>query len=234
MSAPAPVPTTPPVTAEALLRDARARRATFPDEHFHGFTATVTFHEGNQTFSGQLVLKNVRDLALDLPGVSLESQSWLKDVLAMNIAHRLERTGGMPVPTNYPVSIAEAEENPLGVKIVFEGDPLGSSYRIRDGVITEVNRQMHGSRFTITTLEVVTGDDGRLMPKHYVVTYFDPETGRLTGVAQYTELYEKVGAMYLPSYIRVIETKPGEASLGSSLVRVVELTDLALLAAETP
>ncbi len=215
------------VTAEALLQDARTRRATFPDDQFHGFTAAVTFREGSQTFTGHVTLKTIRDITFDLPGASQESLEWLRGVLAMNLAHRLERSGGMPVPTNYPVFIAEGEDNAMGVKIVFEGDPLGSSYRIQDGVITEVHRQMHGSRFTITTLEVVLTEDGRNLPKHYVVTYFDPETGRLSGVAQYTEHYAPVGGIHLPTFIRIIETNPE----GITTVRAVELRDLTLLAA---
>ncbi|MCS7079789.1 MAG: DUF3386 domain-containing protein [Chloracidobacterium sp.] len=224
MSTPVIVSTTGNATAEALLQDARARRATFPDERFHGFTATVVFDENARTFSGCLTFKNAREIIFELPGVSPESIQWLQDVLAMNIAHRLERTGGMPVPTDYPVRIVPGEENALGVKLVFDGDPMASSYRIRDGVITEVSRRMHGSRFTITTLEVVTTADGRNLPKHYVVTYFDPETGRLARVAQYTELYEQVGEMYLPSYIRVIETDDEKTT-----VRALVLRDLKLL-----
>ncbi len=212
-------------TAETLLQDARARRATFPDDQFHGFTAAVTFREGNHTFTGHLTLKTIRDITLDLPGAGQESLEWLRGVLAMNIAHRLERSGGMPVPTNYPVFIAEGEDNALGVKIVFEGDPLGSSYRIQDGVITEVHRQMHGSRFTITTLDVVITEDGRHLPRHYVVTYFDPETGRLSGVAQYTEHYAPVDGIHLPTFIRIIETNQE----GITTVRAVELHDLARL-----
>ncbi|OYT71364.1 MAG: hypothetical protein CFK52_08360 [Chloracidobacterium sp. CP2_5A] len=224
MSAPVIVSASSQATAEALLRDARARRATFPDERFHGFTASVTFREDAQTLSGRVTLKSVRDIACELPGARAESVQWLQSLLAMNIAHRLERTGGMPVPTDHPVRFAEGEENALGVKLVFEGDPLESSYRLQDGVITEVCRRMHGARFVITTLEVVTTEDGRHLPKHYVVTYFDPETGRLASVAQYTELYEKVGEMYLPSHIRVVEISHEKPT-----VRALDLRDLALL-----
>lgn len=213
------------LTAETLLQDARARRATFPDDQFHGFTAAVTFREDGHSFTGHVLVKTIRDITLDLPGASQESLDWLRGVLAMNIAHRLERSGGMPVPTNYPVFIAEGEENALGVKIVFEGDPLGSSYRIQDGVITEVHRQMHGSCFTITTLDTITTEDGRNLPEHYVVTYFNPETGHLSGVAQYTERYVLVGGIHLPNFIRIIETNQE----GSTTVRSVELHDHALL-----
>ncbi len=224
MSTPVSVSATTNVTAEALLQDARARRATFPDDRFHGFTAALTLDDDAHTYSGYLTLKNIRQMQIELPGVSDETLQWLQGVLAMNIAHRLERTGGMPVPTDHPVRIATGEENALGVKLVFDGDPLESSYRIRDGVITEVCRRMHGARFTITTLEVVTTDDGRNLPKHYVVIYFDPETERLASVAQYTEIYERVGEMYLPSYIRVIETNHAKTT-----VRALTLRDLTLL-----
>ncbi|MGQ9896292.1 MAG: DUF3386 family protein [Acidobacteriota bacterium] len=213
------------VTAEILLQEARRRRATFPDNQFHGFTANMIFREGNHTFTGQVRLKTIREITCDLPGASQTSLEWLRGVLAMNIAHRLERSGGMPIPTHYPVFIAEGEENALGVKVVFEGDPLNSSYRIQDGVITEVHRQMHGSRFTITTLDVVVTEDGYNLPEHYVVTYFDPETGRLSGVAQYTERYQRVGGMYLPNFIRIIETNQE----GITTVRAIELHELALL-----
>lgn len=91
------------------------RRATFPDDQFHGFTAALTFREGSHTFTGCMSLKTVHDITFDLPGVSHESLEWLRGVLAMNIAHRLERSGGMPVPTNYPVFIAEGpRECPRG------------------------------------------------------------------------------------------------------------------------
>lgn len=215
---------TPDHAAEALLRDARARRWVFPDEHFPGFRAEVVLHDDAGTFPGTLELKTIRDMKLDVPGAGPETLDWLRGVLAMNIAHRLKHTGGMPVPTDFPVRFEAGAENALGPKIVFEGDPLGSSYRIRDGVITEVHRQMHGSLFTITTLETVAGADGRTMPKHYVVTYFDPDTKNIRGVAQYTELYADVDGMYLPTHIRVIETFGA-----TTTVRAIELNDIALL-----
>jgi hypothetical protein len=214
----------PDLSAEALLRDARARRWVFPDEEFTGFRADVTLQDDSRTFTGTLELKTIRDQKLNLPGADPEILNWLRGILAMNIAHRLQRTGGMPVPTDYPVRFEAGAENALGPKIVFEGDPLGSSYRIRDGVITEVHRNMHGSLFTITTLETVAGADGRIMPKHYVVTYFDPEKKTVIGVAQYTELYASVEGIYLPTYIRVIET-----SGATTTVRVIELNRVALL-----
>ncbi len=210
--------------AEDLLRDARARRWVIPDERFRGFRAAVVLHDEGRAFTGTLSLKSVREMEIGIPDASAETLGWLRGVLAMNIAHRLQRTGGMPVPTDFPVRFEAGAENALGPKIVFEGDPLGSSYRIRDGIITEVHRQMHGSVFTITTLEISTADDGRTMPKHYVVTYFDPGTNAVSGVAQYTEHYANVDGMYLPSYIRVIET-----SGTTTTVRALELNDLALL-----
>lgn len=222
MSTPASVPARD-AAAEALLQEARARRATFPDERFHGFTATAVFDDDARTFTGHLTFKNIRDMTIELPGATPESVQWLQGVLAMNIAHRLERTGGMPVPTDHPVRIAHGEENALGVKLVFEGDPLESSYRVLDGVITEVCRRMHGARFTITTLETVRTDDGRNLPKHYVVIHFDPETDRLARVAQYTETYQKVGEIHLPTYIRVIETNHEKTTVRSLTLRNLKL-----------
>lgn len=222
MSTPASVPARD-AAAEALLQEARARRATFPDERFHGFTATAVFDDDARTFTGRLTFKNIRDITIELPGATPESIQWLQDVLAMNIAHRLERTGGMPVPTDHPVRIALGEENALGVKLVFEGDPLESSYRVRHGVITEVRRRMHGARFTITTLETVRTDDGRNLPKHYVVIHFDPETDRLARVAQYTETYQKVGEIHLPTSIRVIETDHEKTTVRSLILRNLKL-----------
>jgi hypothetical protein len=209
--------------AEELLRDARARRWVFPDEKFSGFCATLDLNENGVRRHGSVTLKSVQDIEFDLPGAGAETLAWLKGALAMNVAHRLQRTGGMPVPTTFPVFFDPDAENALGVKITFEGDPLGSSYRIKDGVITEVHRAMHGSLFTITTLEVTAADDGRTMPKHYVVTYFDPETKRVNGVAQYTEGYEKVDGVYLPNSIRVIETVGDRTD-----VRLVELSNIVL------
>lgn len=210
--------------AEELLRDARARRWVFPDEKFHGFRANVVLRDDARAFTGKLEFKSVREMSFDLPGAGEDTLGWLRGVLAMNVAHRLQRTGGMPVPTDFPVRFEAGAENALGPKIVFEGDPLGSSYRIRDGIITEVHRQMHGSLFTITTLEVVAGADGRTMPKHYVVTYFDPDTKAINGVAQYTEHYTDVNGIYLPTHIRVIET-----SGTTTTVRAIELNDVTLL-----
>ncbi len=201
-----PFPETPRhLAAKSLLEDARSRRWTIPANEFPGFSAAMTFHDDGRRFDGRIRVKNPGDMTIDLPDGA--DREWVRGVMAMNVMHRLATPVGMVGPLDKPVRLAEGEENLLGAKMYFEGDMLGSSYRIRDGIITEVIRTMHGSTFTITTLECTTCDDGRLVPKHYIVTYFDPATGNVNGVAQYTEEYEKVAGFYLPKFIRVIETR---------------------------
>lgn len=75
---------------------------------------------------------------------------------------------------------------------------MNSSYRIKEGQIRQVNRTMHGTKFSIDVLETTQTDGGKYLPHQFVVTYYDIETNEVIRKVDYASTFVKVGEFYLP------------------------------------
>ena len=113
----------------------------------------------------------------------------------------------------------EADDHPLGRLLAVEGDPMGSSYRIKDRQITVVNRRMGKQNMTITVLDSDKNPEGRFLPHSYVVNYWDAATGKLNRVETFQERSQRVGSWDLagdafdPDGLRVRAIGQGRQSL---------------------
>jgi hypothetical protein len=108
----------------------------------------------------------------------------------------------------YDVSFADDEaHHPLGRLIRINDDALmGSHYRIRDDVITEVHRKLENLRFTITVTEVHRTAEGKTLPKAYTVSYWDAKTGGLTRTNAAVDEWTRVGRWDLPTRLLSFES----------------------------
>jgi hypothetical protein len=162
--------------------------------------------------------------AVDLTTADDENlAAWAKQEIASIAGHRW--------PTDYAQSdgrwtltIEKAQDSPMGQLVTVHGDPFQSSYRVRDGRLFQVTRQMGETRFTISTLDYTTSADGRFLPAEFVVNYWNVEDGRLTRSDAYSDRYETVNDVTIPSYRRVVS-----AADQGLVAREVILSNITLL-----
>lgn len=198
-------------TANELLAQAREGRATW--ENFPGFTAKVVVRVDEESSSAELIVDSLGEVKLK--GISDSVKGWAYQQLQLAIRHRL------PAPfSEDEVVYGDDGKNPLGRLIRFEGDSAHSAYRVKDSVITEVNRSMGKMRFTISTLEVARNAEGKYLTKNYSASYWDTASGKLTSNEAVRQNWVRVGKYDLPAEHMVVK-----ASDGAQKVLQITFTD---------
>ncbi|MEW6734764.1 MAG: DUF3386 family protein [Acidobacteriota bacterium] len=201
--------------AYALLKTAHDARETWPSD-FAGFTAELVFNDNGATTTGTFSYVPQTGVAARIEGLSDEAQKWLNNQLNSVLSHRrggdfAKRDGA------HPITFAEDDKSPLG-RLVQLNDALKSSYRVRDGKVVEVTRTMGDERFTITVLETTPLPNGRYLPRHFTVTYFDAKTGTLKRTETFTDSYTKISEVWYPISRRVVRAENGRL-----IARVIEI-----------
>jgi hypothetical protein len=189
-------------TASAVEMMTRAHDARATWNGFPGFSADLEIADNGATSSGRLTVS--ADGKLNLTSSSGAVKEWVQRTLESTVQHRIVAT-----ERTYDVSFADDEINhPLGRLIRINDDQLmGSSYRIRDDVITEVHRTMGDSRFTITVTDVSRNPEGKHLPKSYSVSFWDAKTGNLKSTNTVFDEWARVGRWELPKRLLSVETR---------------------------
>jgi hypothetical protein len=112
---------------------------------------------------------------------------------------------------------------------VFDGGRFASSYRVRDGRITVVNRSFGGRNMTITVLEEATNAESKQLPQSYTAQYWDGRDGSLAKSESFAHRWTRVGGFDLPAAITVTS-----ASKSGLSVRRLELKNHKLAAPRKP
>jgi hypothetical protein len=185
--------------ATKLLADARAARATW--RSFPGFTADIEVNFDGKVQRGSVRVDAAGDLRFErLPD---EAAAWAKRNLGSIVNHRID-TG---TPRDTPCAFADdVKDHPLGRSIRVLNDELHSGYRIKDNQIMVVNRQMKGSRFTITVLENRKNKEGKYLASTFVVDYWNLQSGELTRSEANLETWTRVGDFDLPVLSQVTKS----------------------------
>ncbi len=210
--------------AVALFRDAVANRAQWKD--FPGFRAEVSGEIDGRPFAGKVTVK--ADGSVDVEADDPVAKPWLEEQLASIAMHRrAEGEGDSGSKQVAPVLrfADERDDHPLGRLLNFEGGRFASSYRIKDGQITIVNRHIGRQNMTITVLHNETNPEGHSLPHTYLVQFWDAATGDLRRVETVQERWRRVGRWDLPT--GHTSTTASDAGLS---VRVVTLSGHELLA----
>jgi hypothetical protein len=152
------------------------------------------------------------------------------------VRHELGSMAGHRWPTPYAESdgrwtltIKDEASHPLGQLIEVHDDPFDSSYRLRDGRIAQINRQMGPTRFSINIHEHTRTVDGRTLPRSFTVVFWDTEQGRLTRTDVYQDRYVDIDGVYLPSQRRILRAEDSGIS-----VHGLTFTNHALLRTTAP
>jgi hypothetical protein len=208
--------------AATLFNEAIAHRAEW--RSFPGFSADVNGHLDGRSFTGNVTIRKDGNITIEID--DSRAKSWLQNQLESLVTHRLSQSGRDSTGTHQPkLRFADSDlEHPLGRLLAVEGDPMGSSYRIKDQQITVVNRRIGKQNMTITVIDNDKNSDGQFLPHSYVVNYWDAASGKLNRVETIQERFRRVGNWDLP-VIRSIITS---SDTGLS-VRAVEFSEQKLL-----
>jgi hypothetical protein len=190
--------------ANNLLADAYAARAQWAN--FPGFRAEVEVNLNGTRSTGEVQVPAKGKS--EYTGLNAEAQKWAAPTLGMAIGHR---RGSDPAPA---CVFADTDTtHPLGRLVQLENDRFQSSYRIHDRQIMVVDRTMGAERFVITMLENIRNEEGKYLPAHYVVNYWNTESKQLTKTEAYTQTWQRVGGLDLPASVRIVTATPGTADV---------------------
>lgn len=196
--------------AHDLLRAAHEAGYRFPP-NFAGFAADIEVSVNGEARRGHVALRSPRDLdlALDADEATL---GWLRHEIGSMAGHR------WPTPYaesdgRWTLTIEGEEGHPLGQLIQVHDDPFDSSYRLHDGRIAQVNRQMGPTRFSINIHEHALTADGRTLPSSFTVAFWDTDQGRLTRTDAYQDRYADIDGVYLPAQRRILRAEDSGISV---------------------
>jgi uncharacterized GH25 family protein len=184
-------PTSKQLTAAELLSAAREGRAVW--DNFPGFEADLTIFAEGREQAGKITI--AADGSVSLSGIDLKDEKPVVGMLRSLVGHRMP--GG---ESDDNVSFADDKtDHPLGRLIKLDYDSaMASAYRIKDGVIREVNRQTDGGKFTISVFEVNRNAEGKYLPGCYTVSFWNKD-GSLRNTSVTHETWTRVGRFDLPA-----------------------------------
>ena len=176
---------------------------------FSGFQADLCINVNGKETRGTVVVKNSKDVTVSLPEDSADLQKWGQDQISMIAVHRgprkFEDSDG-----KYALTLDDDHSHPLGPRLVIHGDGMGSSYRINNNRITQINRKMPRIAFTINVEDSALTQDQKYLTTRYTVYYFSPKDGSLQNVDSFTDTHVRVGNSDLPATRRIISCENGE------------------------
>jgi hypothetical protein len=155
--------------------------------------------------SGRVTLRSPREIEIELDADE-ETLGWLRQELGSMAGHR------WPTPYaesdgRWTLTLEEDAGHSLGDLIRVHDDPFNSSYRLRNGRIAQVNRQMGPTRFSINIHEHTETSDARTLPAVFTVAFWDTGQNRLTRTDEYVDRYVVVDGVQLPAERRVLRVE---------------------------
>lgn len=210
--------------AHDVLRGAHEGLYRYP-VGFAGFAAAVVLEQDGTATRGTVTVRSPRDVTIEI-AADETATGWIRQEVGSLAGHRwsspYEAGDG-----RWALSLDPLDDHPLGPRVRIHGDPFDSSYRVHDGRIAQVDRRMGNVRFSITMQAHVAAVDGRALPAHFTVAYWDVGQDRLTRADTYSDRYAAVAGISLPAERRVVSADDAGVT-----VRRLLLTDHALLTSE--
>lgn len=184
--------------AHELLRGAHEAVYRF-EEGFPGFGADLYYADDLGHETGRVTATSPGEVKVECD--LRDGRDWARGELSSTLSNRwpapYEQSDG-----RHKLKVLR-EDHPLGALIEVE-DLFGSAYRVLGGHVTQVRRNVRGRRMEVLVLDRTVTTDGRNLPSHYCVSYWDSGIGLLLGADVYTDAYTEIGGFYLPSYRRVV------------------------------
>jgi hypothetical protein len=192
--------------AVELFEKAVASRASW--QKFPGFTAKIEGEYDGRPFSGTTTIDPSGSVELKID--QEVAASWVEDQLKSLVMHRIES----PKRAAPVVRFADQDtSNPLGRLVIFAGGRFASSYRIKDGQLKTVNRNLDKENMTITVLENEKTPEGKFLPRFYTVQYWNAGDGQLLRTETFENRWVRKGTMDLPSTNNLITSSASGISV---------------------
>ncbi len=191
--------------ARQLLQHAFENTARWP-HGFGGFTADLRINVNGEETTGTVTVKSSKDVDVALPDEDL--RKWAQGQFSSIATHRGPRSFDES-DGQYRLAFAGEEQHPQGPRIKL-GDAMGSSYRIKDDRITQINRKMPHVAFSINIEDSALTADKKYLTTRYTVYYYSPKDSSLTNVESFSDSHARVGHADLPSVRRIISYEKGE------------------------
>ncbi len=190
--------------ARELLQRAFEKTSRWPSG-FEGFEADLRINVNGEETTGKVTVKSSKEVDVTMSDEAL--QKWAQGQISMIASHRGPRTFEES-DGKYSLSFTGGETHPQGPRITL-GDSMGSSYRIKDNHISQINRKMPHVAFTINIEDSALTQDKTYLTTRYTVYYYSPKDGSLTNVESFTDSHARVGKADLPSVRRIISYEKG-------------------------
>ena len=191
--------------ARELLKRAFEKTSRWPDG-FGGFEADLSINVNGEVTTGKVTVKSSKEVDVSLPNEDL--QKWAQGQISMIATHRGPRNFDES-DGKYNLSFAGEDNHPQGPRLSL-GDSMGSTYRVKDDRITQINRKMPYVAFTINVEDSAVTQDDKYLTTRYTVYYFSPKDGSLANVESFSDTHTRVGAADLPATRRIISYEKGE------------------------
>lgn len=169
---------------------------------FAGFQASLEASLAGDQISGTIAVRAPQDIEIDV-ATDEAGMAWLRQELASVAGHRWHAPYS-EADGRHTLTLDADDGHPLGQLVEVQDDRFASFYRVHDGDITQVSRQMGKVRFSIFIQERATAPDGRTLPAHFTVVHWDTEQGRLTRTDIYRDQFEVIADIPLLAARRVI------------------------------
>lgn len=197
-----------------LLKSARETSQNFP-ARFTGVTTDIVLNDHGRVTKGSLNYEASKGGELKIEDLDEDTRTWLNEQATSIIAHR-RGSDFAKGDGRHPITFGEDDNSPAGRRVVLN-DSMKSSYRIRNNQVAEVDRTMAGNHFTITVLETTKTPEGRFLPRHFTVTYFDAKSGALKRSEAFTDEYKLIEGVWFPAARRIVRAENGRV-----ITRIIE------------
>jgi hypothetical protein len=162
-------------------------------EDFPGFTGDLEVNLDGKISKGQVQVS--RDGKVKVQVAVAGAQAFAEEVLVSLVGHRL----GQRLDVNAPCAfVDDVTTHPLGRAVHVLKDDPGTTYRIRDREVVEVNRRMGNVRYTHIILENRPNKDKKHLTVSFVANMWDAKTGALRRTDTNHQSWERIGNFDLP------------------------------------
>lgn len=190
--------------AVAAFRNAYDNRYTW-DENFPGYSAEVSVNYLGKLDQGIVRVKP--DLSVEVINIEQEDvRNLIGNQLKMEIIHQ-RRVPFEKIHANSSFELGNTN-NSDELEIKEIGDGMNSHYKVKDRIITQVNREMGPVAVTVDTVGTAKTPEGYLVT-HFHTTFRDPKTGEILEKDDVRDFHEKIGKYYLLTNREIRTTQQG-------------------------
>jgi Protein of unknown function (DUF3386) len=195
--------------AREIMRLAYENRYTW-DSDFPGYSADVTYNDGETTYNGKA--KVSAKLSVELDGI--DDETIKKAILGQmqEVAIHRVRRKFEDVHAKNEFTLGETLEDGTIELLIApkEGKTSSDRYQVRNNEVCMVHRHIHNIVVTIFTFSSHDTGEGYLSHR-YDSIYHDPQTGeQKSPKSDFEDLYEKVGNYQLLTSRRITTDDNGQ------------------------